>query len=123
MSTRKGTFWAFKRSRFQVDHLAYKWLLEIALKVLPSQYDDERREEFITDIFEQVCADGWLSSTFLNTITSGPFYDEGWTKVESERLYKKLMGDPPFPTSWSRNLKDESKWPSTNEIHAPNDNP
>ena len=53
MSTRKGTFWAFKRSRFQVDHLAYKWLLEIALKVLPSQYDDERREEFITDIFEQ----------------------------------------------------------------------
>lgn len=116
---RKGTFWAFKRSRFQVDHLAYAWLLEIALKVLSSQNDDERREEFLRGLFEQVCIDGLLSSTFLKKLTDGPFYEEGWTQFESERLRYELLGESPFPTAWSRNVKDEKHRPSTYDIDEP----
>ncbi len=93
------------------------------MKVLSSQSDDERRQEFIKELFEQICIDGLLSSTFLNKLTNGPFYEEGWTKDESEWLCNELLGDPPFPTSWSRNLKDEKHRPSADDIHEPKDFP
>jgi hypothetical protein len=115
--SRKGTLLAFKRSRFQVDHLAYTWLLEIALKVLSAQSDNTRRAETIKELIEQICIDGMLSSTFLNKLSNGPFYEEGWTQDESERLRKEHLGDPPFPTAWSRNVKDEKYRPSERDIH------
>jgi hypothetical protein len=114
---------AFKRSRFQVDHLAYTWLLEIALKVLSSQSDDTRRAETIKELIEQTCIDGMLSSTFLNKFSNGPFYEEGWTQDESERLRKEHLGDPPFPTAWSRNVKDEKRRPTEHDIHEPTEDP
>ncbi len=93
------------------------------MKVLSSQNDDERREEFIRDLVEQVSNDGLLSSTFLNKFTDGPFYEEGWTQLESERLRNELLGSPPFPSAWSRNVKDEKHRPSAYVIHELSDDP
>ena len=99
------TFRAMKNSRFSPDHLAYTWLLEIGLKVLASPDNDIRREEFVTSLFKQCCTDGLLSSQFLKKLSSGPFCEEGWTAKESKRICDELLGDPPFPNAWSRNMK------------------
>ena len=110
-----STFGAYKRSRFAVDHLAHTWLLEIALKVLSSPNNDKRREEVVTELFKQCCKDGFLSSQFLSKLTEGPFHDEGWTREESGRICRELLGDPPYATAWSRNLKDQSHHPRAND--------
>ena len=105
-----------KESRFPPNtSLVYIWLLEIALKVLSSPNNDKRQAELVTKLFEQCCKDGLLSSKFvrkLSPFSQGPFYDEGWTVEESERICKELFGDPPcFPSGWSRNLKPGQEQP------------
>lgn len=102
------TFEAVEESRFQSDHLAYSWLLEVALKVLSSPKHDKRRTDVIQGIFEQCITDGLLSAKFCRVIANGPFQKEqgGWTRQESERMRQQLFGEPPFPTTWSRNLKN-----------------
>ena len=104
------TFRALKDSRFQIDYLAYNLMLEIQLKVLSSASDNERRAELITNLFEECCKDGLLSSNFVTMLTRGPFQKEGWTKEESQRLCKELWGDHEIPpSSWTRELKDKYK--------------
>jgi len=105
------TFRAYEESRFTIDHLAYIWLLEIALKVLASPDADVRRKELVTSVFEQCCRDGLLSSKFVRTLSDGPFHEDGWSKEKSEWMCKELLGDTPFPTAWSRNLKDKRHQP------------
>jgi len=109
---RISTFESFKKSRFPVDHHAYAWLLEIAFKVFSSPNADNRRKEFVTEVYTQCCNDGLFSSTFLKVLTDGSFYNEGWTKEQSVELCTELFGDPPcFVASWSRNLKDKALIP------------
>ena len=104
------TFRALKESRFQIDYLAYNTMLEIQLKVLSSASYDEKRTESITNLFEECCKDGLLSSNFVTMLTRGPFHKEGWTKEESQRLCKELWGDhESIPASWTRELKDKYK--------------
>jgi len=104
------TFRALKESRFQIDYLAYNTMLEIVLKVLSSASDDEKRTESITNLFEECCKDGLLSSNFVTMLTRGPFHKEGWTKEESQRLCKELWdGHESIPASWTRELKDTYK--------------
>lgn len=85
------------------------------MKVLSSPDQDKRREKLITGVFEQCCKDGLLSSKFVRKISKGPFY-EGWTKEEGERLCKELLGDPPFPPAWSRNLKNQKHHPFSDDV-------
>ena len=85
-------------------------MLEIQLKVLSSASYDERRAELITNLFEECCKDGLLSSNFVTMLTRGPFHKEGWTKEESQRLCNELWdGHESIPASWTRELKDKYK--------------
>ena len=102
------TFQALEASRFQTDYQALTWMLEVVLKEMPSSDDDEIRAELITQIFQQCCNDGILSSSFVTKLTTGPFYDTGWTKEVADQLCKELWGNPPsFNPAWSRELKEQ----------------
>lgn len=85
-----------KESRFEPDYVAYVWLLEIALKVLTSPVNDERRIEVVTSIFEQCCKEGMLSGKFARVLSS----------TLKPEICKQLFGDLPLPTAWSRNLRN-----------------
>jgi len=104
LSVGQWTFWAMRDSRFGVNSLAYEWLLDIGLKVLASQKDNKRREDFLISLVEQCCRDGLLSVRFVKSLSSGRVFDEGWTAGERERICRQIFGDAPFPMHWSRNL-------------------
>lgn len=98
------TFWAWRESRFGINSFAYAWLLEIGLKVLSSPKDNKKREDFIKNLTKHCCKDGLMSRKFVRELADGVVYDEGWTAEESKRMCDEVLGEPPFPFQWSRNL-------------------
>lgn len=100
----QAAFWDMRDSRFGIDAQAYEWLLEIGAKVL-GPHDTKKRDDFVSSLVQQCCNDGYLSAKFINKLANPSHYKP---IQESDGVeLALLLGEPPYPTSWSRNLVDK----------------
>ena len=104
LKTALEAFAEFRASRHAVEANAYAWIMQIGLKALSSPADDAGRLKLIRHLTKACCEDGYVSKNFVNALSNGPIWAEGWTAEESERMTKEVFGDWPMPKSWSRNI-------------------
>lgn len=105
LKTALEAFSEFRSSRHAVEQNAYAWIMQIGLKALSSPADDAGRQKLIRHLSKACCEDGYVSKNFVNALSNGPIWAEGWTAEESERMTKEVFGDWPMPKSWSRNIR------------------
>eukprot|EP00804_Cyclotella_cryptica_P025415 CCRYP_017190-RF/>CCRYP_017190-RF protein AED:0.46 eAED:0.46 QI:0/0/0/1/0/0/2/0/119 len=96
-----------RESRFGINSLAYEWLLEIAIKVLHSPENHERRQLFIESLINQCRKDGLLSAKCVSLLKSLEDGERIAEEEEEGQTFIDFLGDPPFPATWSRNVSDK----------------
>eukprot|EP00547_Thalassionema_nitzschioides_P009758 CAMPEP_0194226636 /NCGR_PEP_ID=MMETSP0156-20130528/42258_1 /TAXON_ID=33649 /ORGANISM="Thalassionema nitzschioides, Strain L26-B" /LENGTH=573 /DNA_ID=CAMNT_0038959063 /DNA_START=151 /DNA_END=1872 /DNA_ORIENTATION=- len=97
----------YRLSRHPLDVMSYVWLLELGLKAFSTQDHDHDRQEFVVDIVNDCCNDGFVSGAFVRKLSNSETYYEGWTIEESRDIVAELFSQWPLPASWSRNVITE----------------
>lgn len=105
-----------RNSSHFVQPVAYTHLLQVGLSALPGPEHDLTRTKFLTELVSVCCEDGFLSRSFVLSLTNGPLQRDGWTAYESARLSAVLFPDWPIPPSWTRNVQKESDLPSAEDF-------
>jgi len=116
LKTALEAFTEFRSSRHAVEPNAYAWIMQIGLKALSSPADDMARVRLIQHLSKACCEDGYVSKNFVNALSNGPIWVEGWTAEESEIMTKEIFGDWPMPKSWSRNISRSGDIPKRIDI-------
>ena len=98
LETARKVLELYKKSRFRVDDVAYVFMLDVTLRVLPESPED------VEVLFSECCRDGLLSRDFIQKmIESAP-------KDERKDLCEELFGNPPtFAAAWSRGVQRERR--------------
>lgn len=116
LKTALEAFTEFRSSRHVVEPNAYAWVMQIGLKALSSPADDEARARLTRHLSKTCCGDGYVSKNFVNALSNGPIWTEGWTAEESDRLTKEIFGEWPIPKSWSRNITRSGDIPTRKDF-------
>jgi len=116
LKTALEAFTEFRSSRHAVEPNAYAWIMQIGLKALSSPADDVGRTKLIRHLSKACYKDGYVSKAFVNALSNGPVWAEGWTVEESGRMTKEIFGDWPLPKSWSRNITRHGDIPERKDI-------
>ena len=116
LKTALEAFAEFRSSRHAMEPNSYAWIMQIGLKALSSPADDAGRLKLIRHVTKACCEDGYVSKNFLNALSNGPIWAEGWTAEESERMTKEVFGDWPMPKSLSRNITRSGDLPTPIDI-------
>jgi len=94
-----------------VHPIAYYSLLQVGLSALSKPEHDLSRTKFLTELATVCCEDGFLSRTFVLSLTNGPIVKEGWSAYESARISEILFPHWPISPAWTRNLQRETDMP------------
>ena len=116
LKTALEAFAEYRSSRHAMEPNAYAWIMQIGLKALSSPADDASRWKLIRHLTKVCCEDGYVSRNFLNALSNGPIWAEGWTAEESERMTREVFGDWPMPKSWSRNVTRSGDLPKPIDV-------
>lgn len=116
LETTSRVFNHLRNSRHHVQPVAYSCLLQVGLSALSNPADDFARTKFLTELVAVCRDDGFLSRTFVVSLTNGPIQKEGWNAYESARLSSVLFPNWPISPAWTRNLHKESDLPRAEDF-------
>ena len=116
LETASRVFNHLRNSSHYVQPVAYAYLLQIGLSALPEPENDLARTKFLTELVTVCCEDGFLSRSFVVSLTNGPIQREGWTAYESARISCILFPDWPTPPSWTRNVQKKLDLPRAEDF-------
>jgi len=111
LDTASRVFKHLRNSRHHVHPIAYYSLLQVGLSALSKPEHDLSRTKFLTELATVCCEDGFLSRTFVLSLTNGPIVKEGWSAYESARISEILFPHWPISPAWTRNLQRETDMP------------
>lgn len=114
LAVAQESFWAKRKSRFNIDQIDYVFLLEVGMKVLAGK----ERDEFMLDLFRQCKKDGFVSKRLVREAVRGPLHEE-WPEEETQQIVQLLFGEElNFPTSWSRNVHKHDRPTAKDLVHV-----
>jgi pentatricopeptide repeat protein len=105
-----------RKSRHQMCHSAYAYLLQVGLRAMAGPEHDELRTDFVQLLVKECCDEGLVSRHVVRAISNDPFYEEGWTAHESAHMSSELFPDWPLPPAWTRNVKQDALLPTIDDF-------
>jgi hypothetical protein len=111
----RRTFDDLRQSRHGVNSVSFSALLEVGLAALAGPLDDEARNIFIQEVFEDCRDEGLISNTFIRALRDSRTYADGWTAEERERMTNEFFSEWPLPASWTRNLRSRRFFPKPDD--------